>query len=224
VLTLDASDPGVWKHLDLWADLIHGSSDLDRTRLYQEQALRDASIEAPTAPDLPPDGDALKKLGLVITVRSAEKRDLKRATELVNRTNQWNLCGARASFEQIRGWHISAQALVLIASAADRFGDMGDVCVAIVTMDGERAEIPILVLSCRVFGYGVETAMLNEIIRRCSLGKERRTLIGRYRPTNQNHACRNMYPDHGFDLVDGGFASTGSAPIRSLPWADVRVV
>jgi FkbH-like protein len=224
ILTLDAADPSVWKRLDLWADLIHGSSDLDRTRLYQEQALRDASIEVTSAPDFPPDGDALKMLGLVITVRSAEKRDLKRVTELINRTNQWNLCGARTSLEQIRNWHASDHAQVLIASAADRFGDMGVVCVSVVTMHAGRAEIPIFVLSCRVFGYGVETAVLNEIIRRCAVGKQKTTLVGHYRSTNQNHSCRNMYVDHGFEQVGGNFVWTGSTSVKAVRWAEIRVV
>jgi FkbH-like protein len=223
ILTLDATNPDVWKKLSLWADLVFGSSDLDRTRLYQEQALRDSSIDAPIAPNAPPDGDALKKLGLVITVRSAEKSDLKRIAELINRTNQWNLVGARTSFDQMRRWHASDHAHVLIASVADRFGDMGTVCAAIVTTDSASAEIPVFVLSCRVFGYGVETAVLGEIVRRCELAGKK-AIVGRYRATNQNQACHNMYLDHGFErLGDDIFQWTGSKTIRSVPWADVRM-
>jgi FkbH-like protein len=222
ILTLDANNPDVWKKLNLWADLVYGSSDLDRTRLYQEQALRDSSIDAPIAPNAPPDGDALKKLELVITVRSAEKSDLKRIAELINRTNQWNLVGARTSFDQMRKWHASDHAHVLVASVADRFGDMGTVCAAIVTTDSPSAEIPVFVLSCRVFGYGVETAVLGEIIRRCELANK--TIVGRYRATNQNQACRYMYLDHGFEQVDDDiFQWSGSKTIRSVPWADVRL-
>jgi FkbH-like protein len=223
ILTLDASDSNVWKRMDLWADLVHGSSDLDRTQLYQEQALRDASTEIVIESDRPADVDSLKRLRLIITVRSAGKGDLKRVTELINRTNQWNLRGARTTFEQMRTWHASDNAHVLVASAADRFGDMGTVCVSVVTLDAERAEIPVFVLSCRVFGYGVETAMLNEIGRRCGIGEQRKVLLGHYRSTNQNHPCRNMYTDHGFDLVEDAFVWTGSPALPSVPWAEVRV-
>ena len=99
---------------------------------------------------------------------------------------------------------------------------MGTVCVSVVTMDPERAEIPVFVLSCRVFGYGVETAILNEIGRRCNVGKQRTCLIGRYRANNQNHPGRNMYVDHGFRPQDGSFIWTGSPALPSVPWADVR--
>ena len=74
--------------MDLWADLAYDSSDLDRTRLYQEQAERDVSTESSIEADRPADFDALKKLKLVISIRSAEKSDLKRVAELINRTNQ----------------------------------------------------------------------------------------------------------------------------------------
>ena len=223
ILTLDSCDSNVWKRMDLWADLVHGSSDLDRTRLYQEQALRDASTEIVIESDRPADVATLKRLGLIITVRGAGKGDIKRVTELINRTNQWNLCGARTTFEQMRTWYASDNAHVLVASAADRFGDMGTVCVSVVTMDAERAVIPVFVLSCRVFGYGVETVMLNEIGRRCGIGEQRKFLLGHYRSTTQNHPCRNMYADHGFDLVEDAFVWTGSPPLPSVPWAEVRV-
>ena len=219
ILALDPCDPEVWTQLELWADLIHGGSDLDRTRMYQEQALREA--ETP-AEDCRNSIDALKRLELVITVRTAEKKDLKRVTELVNRTNQWNLCGSRTTFEQVRTWHDANNAQILLASATDRFGDLGIVCAAIVTLDDDRAEIPVFVLSCRVFGYGVETAMLNEIARRCGIGTERKTLFGQYRAGIENHPCRNMYSDHCFQPTDGGFIWHGNSPLAGVPWAEVR--
>jgi FkbH-like protein len=222
ILPLDPSDPEVWKRMNLWADLAFGSSDLDRTRLYQEQAQRDASAESIIEPGRSADVDALKKLGLVISIRGAATRDLKRVAELINRTNQWNLSGSRTAFEQVRGWHASNNSIVLVASAADRFGDMGIVCVSVVSVGGDRCEIPVFVLSCRVFGYGVETAMLNEICRRCDCGKQGRALVGHFRANNQNHSCRNMYSDHGFEPVDGSFVWKGSPELYPPQWAEVR--
>ena len=220
VLTLDSSDPDTWRRLDLWADLVHGSSDLDRTRLYQEQAQREASAELKIESDRP-DGNSLKKLELVISLRRAEKGDLKRVAELINRTNQWNLCGSRTTYEQMRAWHSSSNTLIMLASAADRFGAMGTVCVAVVTTEDRAAEIGAFVLSCRVFGYGIETAMLNEICRRCGIGQSRTALIGRYRVNNQNHLCRDMYADHGFAPGDGAFVWDGTRDPPSVPWATI---
>jgi FkbH-like protein len=209
--------------MDLWSDLIHGSSDLDRTLLYQQQAQRDKSVEFDGGNGHPADGDILKKLGLTISIRAAQKSDLKRIAELINRTNQWNLCGSRTSFEEVLAWHESTASRLLIAAAADRFGDMGTVCVAVVTEDSRQAEIPLFVLSCRVFGYGVESAMLNEISRRCGIGAQRSTLIGHFRATAQNHPGRNMYADHGFRRIDESFVWTGESVLPGAPWAEIRV-
>jgi FkbH-like protein len=135
ILTLDACDPQTWTRMDIWSHLVHGSSDIDRTRLYQEQVARDASTATVNTNTSTSD---LKKLGLVITIERAAKRDLKRVVELINRTNQWNLCGTKTTFEQVKGWHDSASYRILIGGAADKFGDMGTVCVTIIAITQER--------------------------------------------------------------------------------------
>jgi FkbH-like protein len=223
LLTLDSCDPDVWNQIALWGEIANGSSDLDRTRMYQEQVLRDAEIESVPGATASADSEILRKLALVVSIGEAKRADLKRVAELINRTNQWNLCGSRTSFEQVKEWHESDDVLVLVAGAADRFGDMGMVCVAITSQLPDRAEIPVFVLSCRVFGYGIESVMLGEIGRRCSIGSKRGSLIGHYRSTTQNHPCRNMYTDHGFKLVDGVFKWTGLPPLPAVPWAEVRL-
>jgi predicted enzyme involved in methoxymalonyl-ACP biosynthesis len=97
------------------------------------------------------------------------------------------------------------------------------VCVAVVTLDSQQAEIPVFVLSCRVFGYGVETAMLSEIARRSGIGGKRSRLIGRYRQTNQNHPGKNMYTDHGFSSDHDTFVWTGEPSLPVVSWAEIRV-
>lgn len=195
MLVLDATDPETWARIALWADATEGSSDLDRTQLYQEQLERDAFVGESTVSQLT--DDVIANLQLKIAVREAGKGDLKRFIELINRTNQWNMTGARASLATVKNQTSAADALLLLAQARDKFGDMGDVCAATVTIAGGTATIEAFVLSCRVFGYGVETAMLDEILSRAkALGATR--LTGRFLPTTQNHMARDMYLDHGF--------------------------
>jgi FkbH-like protein len=220
LLTLDPRDAGTWELIDLWSAMTFGSA-LDRTRMYQEKALRDGLSKNQTDDD--GDRETLKKLGLVISIKDAKRSDLKRVAELINRTNQWNMCGTRTAFDQVRGWHESSATTVLLASAADRFGDMGTVCIAVITPYEDRVEIPVFVLSCRAFGYGVESAMIAEIVRRCELAHSGKPIIGHYRSTTQNHPCRNMYVDHGFISQDGAFRWDGSMPLPGVPWAQIRL-
>ncbi len=120
----------------------------------------------------------------------------------------------------MREWHESSKTTIVLAHAADRFGDMGTVGIAVVAPYDDRVEIPVFVLSCRVFGYGVETTMLAEICRRCEVAHSGKPIIGLYRSTTQNHPCRNMYIDHGFILQDGAFRWNGS-PLPGVPWAKI---
>ena len=205
MLVLDATDPESWARIVLWADATEGSSDLDRTQLYQEQLERDAFVGEGSVSHL--SGDVIAELQLKIAVREAGKADLKRFTELINRTNQWNMTGARTSLATVKDQAGAPDALLLLAQASDKFGDMGDVCAATVTIAGEVATVDAFVLSCRVFGYGVETAMLGAIRDKAkTLGATR--LSGRFIPTTQNHMARDMYLDHGFTAKgDGAFAT-----------------
>jgi predicted enzyme involved in methoxymalonyl-ACP biosynthesis len=56
--------------------------------------------------------------------------------------------------------------------------------------DQNSVEIAAFVLSCRVFGYGVETAILSERQRSFLIDRDR--LVGRFLATTQNHLCKGM--------------------------------
>src|SRR6185437_8080898 len=98
---------------------------------------------------------------------------------------------------------------------------MGIVCVAVVAEQAQHAEILAFVLSCRAFGYGIESAMLGEISRRCDIGRSRHSLRGWYQPNAQNQPCRDMYPSHGFAQVENGFEWNGTPAFPEVPWLQV---
>ena len=66
--------------------------------------------------------------------------------------------------------------------------------------EGDRRVLSVFVLSCRVFGYGIENAVLNTVKRMA--GKDEPTpppiIVGEYKETPHNEPCRSMYPDNGF--------------------------
>jgi predicted enzyme involved in methoxymalonyl-ACP biosynthesis len=63
--------------------------------------------------------------------------------------------------------------------------------------------VPIFVLSCRVFGYGVETLVLEQLKKdaRERFGAPR--VRGFFVETPHNKPCRSMYARHGF-VEDSG--------------------
>ena len=167
----------------------------------------------------------MRKLGLVFSLATAKASDLKRVAELINRSNQWNLCGTRTTFAQVQEWHRSETTQIILAHVADRFGDMGNVGIAVVQFAASHVRIPVFVLSCRVFGYGVETALLAEVLRRARSGADGTLpgpLLGDHKANAQNHPCRNMYPDHGFTLENDVYTWNGTPAFPQTPWAEVR--
>jgi FkbH-like protein len=85
---------------------------------------------------------------------------LARVAQLTQKTNQFNLTTRRYTEPQIAemakqpDWHIFS------IKVRDRFGDHGLVGVAIAHDQGEQCEVDTFLLSCRVIGRTVETALL----------------------------------------------------------------
>ena len=193
---LDAAQPRTWRCLSPLADrMLPADADEDRTRLYHERMRRDEFVRSLSSADGGAEDEvaALADLGLAATIRKAVRSDLKRAAELINRTNQFNLCGSRTTPRELQDGDRHGCA-VLIADARDKFGRMGVVGVMVVEVNPDRVDVPIFVLSCRAFGFGIEFALLNAI--RCMAPPGSR-LVGHYKETQSNQPCRRMYPRAG---------------------------
>ena len=170
------------------------AEDRQRTRLYAEQQARQAMLESvPTGGSL--DG-YLADLGMVVEIEPANDVTLPRIAQLTAKTNQFNLTTRRYTEADIaafiaRGWR------VYTARVRDRFGDNGLTGVAIVVPDGEAWSIDTLLLSCRVMGRGVETALLAQVADEARAAGAR-ALVGDYVPTPKNSVVRGCYEAHGF--------------------------
>ena len=140
ITVLDAESPATWSQLGVIAATMPESAEGDRTRAYAERETRQQFL-AQAAPasalaeklgvSLGVNFDqseeaALSGLELQLSVRSAGQKDLKRVSELVNRTNQFNLCGSRTTLREVTQWHRSERHAIVVAEARDKFGAMGD--------------------------------------------------------------------------------------------------
>ena len=207
--TLTAVDPCLeetWATFDAWATLL-GNDEGDRTQLYRARAEREMALtgqaETQAAADL------FQKLQLSLDIRRASTDDLKRVHELINRTNQWNLQGSRCTFGDVKAWHESPRHIVYTARVADKYGDMGLVCCCVAEF-GERAlMVPVFVLSCRVFGYGVETMILERLKEDAAVRFGVPRVQGVFVETPHNKLCRSMYAEHGFVLEGDAWVSPG---------------
>jgi predicted enzyme involved in methoxymalonyl-ACP biosynthesis len=99
---------------------------------------------------------------------------------------------------------------------------MGITCVAICEIKGTQARLLPFVLSCRVFGYGIEHAVLNEVKRRARAAGAL-MLAGRYVANASNQPCRDFLSDNGFVSVDGVLQCDLTAALTpAAPWLQIQ--
>jgi len=218
---LDATSPRAWKQLAIWAEALPDKPEVDRTRQYHERQQRENFIAAAAVEEDPV--AMLAKLEIRIEIGGATASNLKRVTELINRTNQFNLAGSRISLKEIKAWYGTPGRRVVVVEAADKFGAMGLICAALLDLTGPEIRIPAFVLSCRVFGYGIEDAVLGAIKRLAASDPQRgrRPIRGDYQETFHNEPCRKMYPSNGFRWDGGSWLLSNPEPSQPPGWLTV---
>jgi FkbH-like protein len=202
--TLNAQEAAAWRWLAHWEKHLPADQLEDRTRLYHQRAAREEFLTRKSEQRTSQEDEAAALSNLQLSVKieqAARTPELKRAVELVNRTNQFNLCGSRVTMAELeRG--LGAEQWVMTAAAKDKFGSMGVVGVMIVKRAAEGLEIPVFVLSCRVFGFGIEYALLNAV---SGMAARECRVVGRYMETPHNGPCREFYAKAGLQREEAGW-------------------
>lgn len=228
VSVLDGSAPRVWEQLAVLAEILPENTEGDRTLAYKqreererflgESGLDESGIGVQVNPVDTADAVAtLYKLQLEVRIRFAGQKELARVGELINRTNQFNMNGARTTSKEVARWHSSPVHDIWVAEGRDKFGEMGTISVAVTERTSRGVEIIAFVLSCRVFGFGMERALLGRI-QRSAMGD---AVIGLFKETPHNGPCHKTYPDNGFSREGPDWISRGAEPIEDPVWLKV---
>jgi len=174
-------------------------------------------------------GDYLSSLGMIIRFSPFDRNGRQRITQLINKTNQFNLTTRRYTEAEVAAMESDDSFFTLQVRLADKFGDLGMIAVVICRpsqSDTRAWEIDTWLMSCRVLGRQVEEAMLMKI------GEEARNngvqrLIGIYIPTAKNDMVKGHYLKLGFKLVHESSAggrfelAVAAIPTRRLPFDTV---
>ncbi len=151
--------------------------------------------------------DYLQSLGIEVQVSLADEAALPRIGQLFQRTNQFNLTARRYDPSELAACARDPQCRLYALRARDRFGDHGLVATALVRQTPGEWTIDSLLMSCRVIGYGVETALL-AVLTADARAAAVPTLVGEFIATAKNAPARDFYSRHGF-VPDPG-ASDGT--------------
>lgn len=134
-----------------------------------------------------------------VRIASLEATNLARAEQLCAKTNQFNTTTQRYSSADLQALARNG-AGVYVIGLEDRYSEAENIGLLVVHWDRPRprsAEIDLLLLSCRVLGRGVETAVLGWL---AGEAKRRgvRVINGEIRESPRNEPVRDLYREHGF--------------------------
>ena len=166
--------------------------DANRGKDYKAQAQRAQVAASARSRD-----EFLGSLGIVCTFQTAMEAPLARAVQLLAKTNQFNLTTRRRSAGDVERFASADGGQAVVVRVRDRFGDVGAVGMALAQNRGEACYIDSLLLSCRVIGRGIETALLAHVAEQAQQNGATR-LVGEFIATKKNAPCARFYLDHGF--------------------------
>ena len=163
----------------------------------------------------------LAQLGLRVHVIEVGASELGRVTQLINKTNQFNLTTVRRSESEVAALIADQDAQVLAFAVDDRFGEYGIVGVTISRWTGRDWELDTGLMSCRVLGRGVESAILASTVERARSTRPGE-FLGHYRPTDRNAMVADLLARHGFVPTGDAFRLPANTEI-TIP-AHIAVV
>ncbi len=137
-------------------------------------------------------------LQMKLTIKECDKFALKRVAQLTRKTNQFNLTTRRYSESDIEKFMLSREHLIYYVRLEDRFGDNGITGVAIIEKKNKVWHIDSFLMSCRIIGRTVETALLSYILEQAAR-EDVSKITGEFIPTAKNKPVKDFYAKHGFE-------------------------
>ena len=147
----------------------------------------------------------LQKLGLEAKVESVTERNLARVTQLVNKTNQFNVTTRRYTEAQICAISRDPQGWAGAFHLTDRMANYGLIGVLLCRPAGVSGvwEIDTWLMSCRALGRQMEKFMFDRLIE-AAIARQVRQLLGTFCPTSKNGLVKDLYDQMGFRRIFEG--------------------
>ena len=147
-------------------------------------------------------GEFLASLEMTAEIGPFSSVYLERITQLINKTNQFNLTTRRYTIAEVEAMACDPSCITLYGRLADRFGDNGLVSVLIGRVSDATVEVDLWLMSCRVLKREMELAMFDALVERCQAQGIGR-IVGVYVPSKKNSMVAGHYADLGFSRVAG---------------------
>jgi len=171
--------------------------DLSRSAYYRSNAQREVSQSS-----FRNYGDFLASLEMTAEIGPFLPVYLERITQLINKTNQFNLTTRRYTSAEVEAIAQDPAFITLYGRLADKFGDNGLVSVLIGHVLADTVEVEVWLMSCRVLKREMELAMFDALVEQCQ-ARGIRKIVGVHIPSKKNGMVATHYADLGFSRVNG---------------------
>jgi FkbH-like protein len=171
--------------------------DLNRSAFYSSNAERSAGQSK-----FANYGEFLASLEMTAEIGPFLPVYLERITQLINKTNQFNLTTRRYTSAEVVAIAQDPGFITLYGRLADKFGDNGLVSVLIGQVFDETVQLVLWLMSCRVLKREMEFAMFDALVEQCQ-GRGIRKIVGVYIPSKKNNMVAAHYASLGFTSMDG---------------------
>ncbi len=171
--------------------------DLGRSAYYNSNAQRSVARG-----DFSDYGEFLASLEMTAEIGPFLPVYLERITQLINKTNQFNLTTKRYTIAEVESISLDGAFVTLYGRLADKFGDNGLVSVLIGRVSHETVELDLWLMSCRVLKREMELAMFDALVEQCQ-ARDIRKIVGVYIPSKKNGMVAGHYASLGFTHLEG---------------------
>lgn len=136
----------------------------------------------------------------IVLVRKIAFHHIERITQLINKTNQFNLTTKRHTVNEIQQMIESDKYEVFAYQEKDKFGDSGIIAVVIVNVQGKQPVIEEFVMSCRVMGKNIEFGIIDDVEQEM-LNRGFCEIFSEYSASSKNIPVSNLYDKLGYKIL-----------------------
>jgi FkbH-like protein len=178
------------------------NDDINRSQYYEDNKKRTNEQATFQSYD-----EFLVSLNMTAEIKSFTSVYLGRITQLINKTNQFNLTTKRYTSGEIENVSKSYNYIKIYGKLLDKYGENGLIAISIGSIKKSQCHIDLWIMSCRVLKRDMEFAMLDEFVKQCK-EKGISEIIGYYFKSAKNSIVADLYEKFGFILSETNSENT----------------
>ena len=203
----DVAVPNVGADVSSFAEILEYERYFETDKVVQDDVNRSAHYSANAQRSagqarFATYGEFLASLEMTAEIGPFLPLYLERITQLINKTNQFNLTTRRYTGAEVATIAQDPAFITLYGRLADRFGDNGLVSILIGPVFDETVQLDLWLMSCRVLKREMEFAMFDALVEQCQ-ARGIRKIVGIYIPSKKNGIVAAHYASLGFSPVGG---------------------